>query len=201
MSDANIKEIFGNRLKKARIEKGITQAELSKLTTLTASTISAYEKCQKVPNLSSVSELSKALGVSIDWLCGAESNEINFDNIMYKKSIDFTELAKIIVFLGMNYCSEVEISDREDTCMDYSTGYPDTCLVDIAQLVFNQKEIVEFVSGFIKLKKIYEDGVLSKELFDTSVNGLIDKYKNVILIRYNGTINVFEELEDGEIPF
>ncbi len=171
MSDTNIKEIFGNRLKKARIEKGITQAELSKLTTLTASTISAYEKCQKVPNLSSVSELSKALGVSIDWLCGAEIKSDQNLLINSNQNIDFTTLARIIVFLGTTCRTDIKIVKNKNS-------YPDSYA---ATLKFEQDEIVEFIDGFIKLKKIYDDGVFSKELFDISVNGLIDKYKNLYI--------------------
>lgn len=167
MSDTNIKEIFGNRLKKARIEKGITQAELSKLTTLTASTISAYEKCQKVPNLSSASELSKALGVSIDWLCGAESQGmVDWFNDLSPTQI-LTELTYVCSLLGSE---AVEVSNNNFDCY--------------AKLVFKQPKVVDFISGFKKLMELHESKILSDDLFNAGKHGLIDQYKTLDFMDY-----------------
>ncbi len=197
----DMKDVFSSRLKKARIGKGVTQAELSRLASLTPATVSAYEKGQKLPNLSSTVELARALGVTIDWLCGEETTSeqnINVNN----EEIDFSVLARLIVFLGMNCCSKMQIVEQEETYIDHNTGYPTHGTIDVARLVFDQEEIIEFISGFIKLKQIYEDDVLSKELFDTSINGLIDKYKSLYIsnkiIGDRDIDAIFEQKKAGE---
>ena len=130
---------------------------------MTASTISAYEKCQKVPNLSSVFELSKALDVSIDWLCGTEDkNAVDHFNSLTQ----FEVLAQMIVFLGM--------SDFYDIAVDNDDIFDKSAII-----TFKQPAVVDFISGFKKLKELYESNVLTGELFNAGIDGLISKYKDV----------------------
>lgn len=63
---------FGQRLKKARVEKGYTQEDLAKKLNTSKSVISGYESGTNDPRQSIVKEMSKILGVSIDWLMGIE---------------------------------------------------------------------------------------------------------------------------------
>ncbi len=158
----DMKEIFSSRLKKARIEKGITQAELSRLASLTPATVSAYEKGQKLPNLSSTAELAKALDVTIDWLCGIQDQQAadRFNSLK-----PFEILSQMIVFLGMTDYSDITVNDETFN--------------ETAKITFTQPAVVGFIAGFKKLKELYDSNVLSKELFDAGINGLIDKYKNI----------------------
>lgn len=62
--------IFADRLKEARIAKGLTQKELAAKAEVASASYSAYEKGKNFPPLDSALRLAKVLGVSLDWLCG-----------------------------------------------------------------------------------------------------------------------------------
>ena len=63
-------KILSERLKQARLEKGMTQKDLFKKTGLAMSSICLYETGKTEPSLFSTFLLADALGVSIDWLVG-----------------------------------------------------------------------------------------------------------------------------------
>lgn len=67
--------IFAERMKQARTGAGMKQNELAKAVGVTPATISAYEKAStdgngKNPTLENAQKIAKALGVSLDWICG-----------------------------------------------------------------------------------------------------------------------------------
>lgn len=62
--------VLAQRLKISRVSQKLTQRQLAEKVNITAATISAYEKGAKNPTLQNVMQLSEALNVSIDWLCG-----------------------------------------------------------------------------------------------------------------------------------
>jgi len=67
---------FSNRLRKARIDKGMTQTDLGEVcrdrygNPATHSTISQYEKGLTTPTVENLMAMARALEVSIDWLLG-----------------------------------------------------------------------------------------------------------------------------------
>ena len=64
-------EVFPSRLKKAREDLGLTQAETSKLLNIERSTLTKYELGQYEPNIETLVMMSLLFEVSLDWLCGA----------------------------------------------------------------------------------------------------------------------------------
>ena len=62
--------LIGDRLKKLRQEKGLSQSELGKLIGIGKSSISCYEKEIRNPNLDVIMALVKIFGVSADYLLG-----------------------------------------------------------------------------------------------------------------------------------
>ena len=62
----------GARLREARIEKGFTQEALGDLIGVTKGSISLYESGGRTPKLETVLELMYTLGVSADYLLGAD---------------------------------------------------------------------------------------------------------------------------------
>lgn len=62
----------GERLKEIRIKKGMTQEKLGEIIGVTKGTISLYENNQRKPKLENIIELMYALGVSADYLLGAD---------------------------------------------------------------------------------------------------------------------------------
>ncbi|MBQ6815746.1 MAG: helix-turn-helix transcriptional regulator [Clostridia bacterium] len=66
---------FGDRLRKLRKERKLTQKELAALVGIKNSVISFYEVGDRTPSLEALIKLSKALRISTDVLLGIEKNE------------------------------------------------------------------------------------------------------------------------------
>lgn len=64
--------MFGERLKKIRIEKGYTQAQLAEKLMTTQSTLGKYERGELQPSLETIKAICKVLDVSSDYLLEIE---------------------------------------------------------------------------------------------------------------------------------
>ena len=64
--------ILGKRLKELRLEKGLTQKQLSKELNINSVTYLHYEKSQREPSLSLLADMAKYYNVSVDYLLGLE---------------------------------------------------------------------------------------------------------------------------------
>jgi transcriptional regulator with XRE-family HTH domain len=84
---------FGTRLKELRLEKGVTQEELSNITGISFPTISRYENGKRdEPGLSILKKFANYFDVSIDYLTG--------DSDIRDKDFTPNEIAKIFNDLG-----------------------------------------------------------------------------------------------------
>ena len=70
----NYDDNIGPNIVQVRHEKGITQAELSGLSGISTSTLSAYEHSKKYPNVNTLGKIAVSLGVSIDRLYFGDEN-------------------------------------------------------------------------------------------------------------------------------
>jgi transcriptional regulator with XRE-family HTH domain len=61
---------FGERLKKAREIKGLTQVDLGKLLNVSDATVNRYEKEQRFPDKDMLKKLADILDCSVDYLLG-----------------------------------------------------------------------------------------------------------------------------------
>ena len=66
----NEKNIFARRLKKLRIQHGITQADLSRKIGIAQTGVFAYESGQREPSMTKLLQFANIFNVSLDWLCG-----------------------------------------------------------------------------------------------------------------------------------
>lgn len=64
------KEIFGERIKKARIDAEYTQQQVAKITGISQQIISRIETGNREPNLENLGTLADFYAVSADWLLG-----------------------------------------------------------------------------------------------------------------------------------
>lgn len=67
---------FGERLKKLRKEKRLTQKQLAAMIGVQHSVISFYEVGDRIPSVEVVIKLASALHVSADYLLGIEKREV-----------------------------------------------------------------------------------------------------------------------------
>lgn len=61
---------FAERLKELRLEKGLSQRELAKLSNLSHNAISQWENETRIPNAEAVVALAKFFSVTTDYLLG-----------------------------------------------------------------------------------------------------------------------------------
>ena len=62
--------IFAQRLRKARLNAGLTQTKLAEKAGLTQGAITSYEIARREPSIKGLVQLADTLNVSLDWLCG-----------------------------------------------------------------------------------------------------------------------------------
>lgn len=65
-----MQNLFGERLKSLRKEKGLKQEELAKVVGCTQRKISYMERGATEPDLQTLLKLADFFGVTIDYLCG-----------------------------------------------------------------------------------------------------------------------------------
>ena len=63
-------ETFPQKIKKARLEAGYTQQEVSQLTGISRSNITKYELGNLEPNIETLGVLAQFYNVSLNWLIG-----------------------------------------------------------------------------------------------------------------------------------
>ncbi|SMB98015.1 Helix-turn-helix [Thermanaeromonas toyohensis ToBE] len=68
VQEQNVTKKLGERLRKAREAKGLTQAQLGALLNVSDATINRYEKGQRSPDPEMLVKLAEALNVSTDYL-------------------------------------------------------------------------------------------------------------------------------------
>lgn len=75
----------GERLKRLRKEKKLTQTELGKIINVTKVSISGYESGDRTPDTDNLRRLSDFFGVSSDYLLGRTDNPNQIDYINNKE--------------------------------------------------------------------------------------------------------------------
>jgi transcriptional regulator with XRE-family HTH domain len=73
---------LGRRMRRARIERGITQAELALTAGVGANYIPRLERGEMVPSVEAAWRIARALGVSLDGLCGRASKRNGDDEAL-----------------------------------------------------------------------------------------------------------------------
>ena len=68
------KETFGQKLKKARDDSGMSQAEVAQKVGVSQQNLSKYERGILEPNIETLGKLCDLYCVSADWLIGTRGN-------------------------------------------------------------------------------------------------------------------------------
>lgn len=69
-SEVNLVSIFGEKLKRLREEKGLTQENIARRLCISRATVSKYESGRRKPDIETMKTLSKYYGVSVDYIIG-----------------------------------------------------------------------------------------------------------------------------------
>lgn len=72
---SDILVIFTTRLREKILESGLTQAEFGEMIGISPAAVSSYINRRVMPSIAIAAEMAKALGCSLDWLCGLTDND------------------------------------------------------------------------------------------------------------------------------
>lgn len=178
---SNIVE-FAKRMKAQREKHGLTQAQLGEKVGLSTQTISAYEKNVsgrgKTPTLDKAIAIADALGVSLDFLCGADPTE---------RECEMGSLRDIVecLFQISRYVpcySKVHLRGlSEDEILLRNQGLPDDCWEDAARVVeltIDNEILANFFEIKGKLLDLYCDGAFSENLYNDIISGQLANLQN-----------------------
>jgi len=103
---------FGERLKNARVRKGLNQDQLASEMKLTQASISQFEQGQRMPTPANIEKFAEVLGVSKDYLVGKEHGEFERVKLMRNiKSLSPESVRKINDIVEM--IRKGEVSERK----------------------------------------------------------------------------------------
>ena len=148
-------QIFADRLKQLRTEKGLTQAQFVDSLGITTSALSAYEKNLKNPSISVAKRIAEKYNTSIDWLCGL-SEVKSFDG----KIETFGDLFRTIFELEKACGQYLEIITKFD--FD-ALG---NCNNRLEGIAFSQDEAQTFLTEWQKMKQLHDDGTIDDDLYN-----------------------------------
>ena len=115
--------MIGERLRKARENKGLKQSVLAHLIDVTTSQISQYETNRKFPRKEKLCRLLDVLDVSADYILGRDKSVVSNDTdyIIHLSSKDLEILSKIKEYEKLYYvlCSE----GMEDVIKDWARRF------------------------------------------------------------------------------
>ena len=155
----NCSEVFPLRLKQIREEMNKTQKEFSDLIGVRQQSLSGYENGKVYPPLDVIINISKKCSVSIDWICGQSDNKRISDQV-----ITYTDLFRVFVTADEGTLFEI---GREANPFDKSLLY----------VTWNDSVIQEFLEDWNKIKRLYHEGTINKELYDLWVKDRLEQKK------------------------
>lgn len=113
-----MKKSLGNRLKKAREKKDLTQIEVSKLTGISNKTISNYENDVSQPDPSTLALFAQVYETSVDYLIGRVDNPKH--KVVEKHELP-QELANLVDYIEI--LKDSDISDITPEELKYAIEF------------------------------------------------------------------------------
>lgn len=161
--------VFAKRLSESRKKRGLSQAKLAKMASITPQTLSAYEKATitttgKNPSLANAVSLANALQVSLDWLCGTE-------NRTGKEPVTFKDFVMMVLPLcDDSYKKYVTLSTFNSEAGDRCVG-----------LLFQDPAIRDFLLRWSRYSKVFGDDNFDSEVFDCWLKSKFKEFDSLTL--------------------
>lgn len=175
--------IFAKRLKESRLRTGLKQADLAEKAGITAASISAYESADgtkgKNPSLENAKAIAKALGVSLDWLCGLSDSNSDVSS----GSIEDNRLSSAVRFItSLIECGAFKVKRVSTTITEIDReGYPEEVEVERAQLIATNHWLSNAIINIAALFDVYGDGILPKEAYAMSKNAIVENVSDYVV--------------------
>lgn len=179
---------FGERLKKARVACGKSQAALGSSAGLSAQAISAYEKGKQKPSIDAAAILADTLGVSLDDLCGIERKPSKEANSMIpaQNRCELTNYADVVNHLAvLSRFFRCSCGTKVFELPQEGWGYePDGSLSTTysrAAFYISSPHLAHFIQQWDKMYQLYSDGTIQIDLFATWYNGMLSELAKIQL--------------------
>lgn len=176
--------LFAKRLREARESKGWRQSALSEASGISAATISAYESYDankgKRPSLNNAISLAKALGVSLDWMCGLSVKNLKVqltdflsiieryktaypEGIFFDSVLPTEETAKVLP----SYYESCQMDPMKDdeSHEDYLEAKKQAESTPSVAISIKSPALSKFLIGWQKIYQNYIDGIIDDDIY------------------------------------
>lgn len=160
-----MKNVFSERLKQARIDAGMTQAELAKESGLSCASISAYEKGGKTPSVSIAAAIARVLRVSLDWLVGLDDNQTPQPSTMGDCARIMLDAISTWESQGLIDRIEIGGNAQERLTLKLSDGL-----------------LLDFIQDWAKVHEIYAKKIINQEIYEAWVEKRIRELAKISLL-------------------
>lgn len=161
---------IATRIKELRNQLGITQKEFVQNLSMTAATLSAYEKRTVNPSITAIIEIAKKYDVSVDWLLGLRDSNPKEDtietytdvlNLVVKLTYAANKTAWIpceIAYDGSQYILRFICNTQDEISDEIQDSY--------------QSRIYDLLSQYSKALDLYLQGIIDNNIFNAVMEKL-----------------------------
>ena len=167
------------RLKELRKKLAVTQKVFANYIGVSSATLSSYETGAKQPSLSILLVIAQKCQVSLDWLCGIGTQNINSEFNSYG---DVIEKLAGIAFMFPTQIDCIKFDEDGE-------GHRILNEKKIVQFCINDDDLFSFFEEWEEIKPLFEKGTISKKFYESWLNEKIALYKNMSI------------KDDDELPF
>jgi len=104
---------IGTRIRKARVEAGLEQAELAERIGVSPNTVWKWEAQQAAPRSALVEKLAAALGKPVGWIYGEGTSEVTIAGVAVSGPAE--KLAAIVAALNAGDAAQTEAANLQGT--------------------------------------------------------------------------------------
>lgn len=181
----DFKKRVAENLKAARESTGFSQREVADILGMTAASLSSYEKGNTTPSLHVAICLAYIYEVSLDSICGTDNKN--------KLPETFSDVIKLLFLIQDTNGLDVHISYDENHF--YNEGAN-------AELIFKDRELLTFFADWEKMKTLYKEDSIDREVYELWIEKTLKKYDiNIQGSHKSKILDEFSAIEDDDIPF
>ncbi len=123
----NVKQFYGERMKSARLYRGITLTELSSRTSISKQSLSLYENGDNYPDSEKGQRIALALGFPYDFFLYHDHNKISTDVTYFRSLTSTTKMSRTAQSIRLEFVARI---------YDVLLNYIDFPILDIPNISF-----------------------------------------------------------------
>lgn len=157
-------KILSERLKEVRESLNMNQADFAKLIGVTQQSLSSYEKCVSKPTLDVAIRIADKCNISLSWLCGLSDRPSN--NKVFKTYTDIIDFFFDIMNIAHLNVYSTKVTAKNVEMQD----------VTMWGISFTDKYLNDFIADWQKMRTLYINRTIDKEVYDLWMEKTIKKY-------------------------